>query len=58
MQVILMLMTNGYVTGEVVYVHGSGRVVSQCSIESIHDRWSGNVPTVAIDAHISAVSDS
>ena len=36
-QVILMLMTNAYMTGEVVLVDGGGRVVPQCSIESIHN---------------------
>jgi NAD(P)-dependent dehydrogenase (short-subunit alcohol dehydrogenase family) len=37
-QVMLMLMTNGYMTGEVVHVDGSGRFVSPCSIDSVHDR--------------------
>jgi NAD(P)-dependent dehydrogenase (short-subunit alcohol dehydrogenase family) len=36
-QVILMLMTNAYVTGEVVHVDGGGRIVSQRSINSVYD---------------------
>jgi NAD(P)-dependent dehydrogenase (short-subunit alcohol dehydrogenase family) len=33
-EVILILMTNAYLTGEVVQVDGGGRFVSQCSIGS------------------------
>jgi NAD(P)-dependent dehydrogenase (short-subunit alcohol dehydrogenase family) len=36
-QVILMLMTNDYVTGEVVHVDGGGRFVYHCSSNSVHD---------------------
>jgi hypothetical protein len=36
-QVILMLMTNDYMTGEVVHVDGSGRIVSQRSNNSVYD---------------------
>ena len=36
-QVILMLMTNADMTGEVVHVDGGGRFVSQCSINPIDD---------------------
>jgi NAD(P)-dependent dehydrogenase (short-subunit alcohol dehydrogenase family) len=37
-QVVLMIRTNGYVTGEVKHVDGADRFVSQCSIDSVHDR--------------------
>jgi NAD(P)-dependent dehydrogenase (short-subunit alcohol dehydrogenase family) len=37
-QVVLMIRTNGYVTGEVKHVDGGDRFVSQCSIDSVHDR--------------------
>jgi NAD(P)-dependent dehydrogenase (short-subunit alcohol dehydrogenase family) len=36
-QVILMLMTNGYMTGEVVHGDRGGRFASQCSIDPIGD---------------------
>jgi NAD(P)-dependent dehydrogenase (short-subunit alcohol dehydrogenase family) len=36
-QVILMLMTNNYVTGEVMHVDGGDRFVSQCSINLEYD---------------------
>jgi len=36
-QVIVLLMTNAYMTGEVVHVDGGCRFVSQCSIDSVHD---------------------
>jgi NAD(P)-dependent dehydrogenase (short-subunit alcohol dehydrogenase family) len=36
-QVVLMLMSNDYQTGEVVHVEGDGRFVSQCSINAVHD---------------------
>jgi Enoyl-(Acyl carrier protein) reductase len=36
-QVILMLMTNGCMTGEVVHVDGGDRFVSQCSINLEYD---------------------
>jgi NAD(P)-dependent dehydrogenase (short-subunit alcohol dehydrogenase family) len=37
-QVVLMIRTNGYVTGEVKHVDGGDRFVSQCSIDSVHER--------------------
>jgi NAD(P)-dependent dehydrogenase (short-subunit alcohol dehydrogenase family) len=36
-QVIFMMVTNDYLTGEVMYVNGGGCFVSQCSIDSVHD---------------------
>jgi NAD(P)-dependent dehydrogenase (short-subunit alcohol dehydrogenase family) len=36
-EVILILMTNAYVTGEVVHVDGGGCFVQQCSIDAVHD---------------------
>jgi NAD(P)-dependent dehydrogenase (short-subunit alcohol dehydrogenase family) len=36
-QVILMLMTNAYMIGEVVRVDGGSRFMSQCSIDSVYD---------------------
>jgi NAD(P)-dependent dehydrogenase (short-subunit alcohol dehydrogenase family) len=36
-QVILMLMTNAYMTGEVVHVDGGGRFMEQCSVNSVYD---------------------
>jgi hypothetical protein len=37
-QVVFMIRTNGYVSGEVKHVDGADRFVSQCSIDSVHDR--------------------
>ena len=36
-KVIVLLMTNAYLTGEVVHVGGAGRFASQCSIDSVYD---------------------
>jgi NAD(P)-dependent dehydrogenase (short-subunit alcohol dehydrogenase family) len=36
-QVIVLLMTNAYLTGEVVHVGGGGRFVSQCSIDAVYN---------------------
>ena len=36
-QVMLMLVTNSYMTGEVVHVDGGGGFVSQCSLDPIDD---------------------
>jgi Enoyl-(Acyl carrier protein) reductase len=55
-QVILMLMTNAYVMGDVVHVDGGGRFVSQCSIDPVHVRCLDDIPTGIGDTHASAVS--
>ena len=54
-QVILMLMTNDYMTGEVVHVDGGGRFVSQCSIDTYIRSIVRQYPYPAGDAHPSAV---
>jgi NAD(P)-dependent dehydrogenase (short-subunit alcohol dehydrogenase family) len=35
-QVIFMMVTNDYLTGEAMYVDGGGRFVSQCSTDPVH----------------------
>jgi hypothetical protein len=36
-QVIIMLMSNAYLTGEAVHVNGGGRFVSHSSSDSVYD---------------------
>jgi len=55
-QVILMLMTNDHMTGEVVHVDGGDRLVSHRSSDPVYHRWPDGVPTAAGNTHASAVS--
>jgi hypothetical protein len=55
-QAILMLMTNAYATGKMVYGDKGGRYVSPCPSNPTDDCRSDVIPTGAGDAHLSAVS--
>ena len=55
-QAILMLMTNAYATGKMVYGDKGGRYVSPCPSNPTDDCRSDVIPTGAGNAHLSAVS--